>query len=110
MEEVTPPRKRGPKKANAVRTTAGVRRGPAPSAAPAHLTMRLDGPGMSALRRAGLGGLASTLIAMERQHATGLLREDRLPAPFAGSQPPWAITADAVTLRFGEPEKAGGFL
>lgn len=78
--------------------------------APDHLTMRLFAPGMTALHRAGLGGLACTLKAMEKQHAAGLLRADRLPAPFTGDQPPWNIDDQTVTLHFGKPENAGEYL
>src|SRR5437868_383994 len=49
---------------------------------PDHLTMSLFTSGMSPLHRAGLGGLACTLKTMERQLRSGLLAEDRLPAPF----------------------------
>jgi CRISPR-associated protein Cas8a1/Csx13 len=72
--------------------------------------MRLFAPGMSLLHRAGLGGLACTLKAIERQHAAGVLREENLPALFDGGRPPWEITADTVTLRFGKPENAEHYL
>lgn len=68
---------------------------------PDHLTMRLFAPGMSLVHRAGLGGLACTLKAMESQI--------NLPAPFSGA-PPWDIDEVSVTLRFGNPEKAGDYL
>ena len=42
-------------------------------AAPDHLTMTLFAPGMTAIHRAGLGGLACTLQAMERQYKADLL-------------------------------------
>jgi CRISPR-associated protein Cas8a1/Csx13 len=80
---------------------------PAP---PDHLTMNLFAPGMSALHRAGLGGLACTLRAIERHHANGLLSDEALPAPFDGDLPPWEIDDQSITLRFGKPENAGGFL
>lgn len=75
-----------------------------------HLTMRLFAPGMTLLHRAGLGGLACTLRAMERAYRAGLLRADRLPAPFDGDRPPWEIDDQSVTLRFGKPENAGPYL
>ncbi len=78
--------------------------------APDHLTMNLFAPGMTALHRAGLGGLACTLKAVERQHEAGLLRADKLPGPVADGVYPWDITDDAVTLKFGKPELAGDYL
>src|SRR5207245_7706893 len=79
-------------------------------AAPDHLTMTLFAPGMSALHRAGLGGLACTLKAMERQFKNGLLPKNKLPAPFSGATPPWNIDGQSVTLRFGKPENAEEYL
>lgn len=78
--------------------------------APDHLTMNLFAPGMTALHRAGLGGLACTLNAMQRQHKAGLLRDDKLSGPLVDGAFPWTITEDSVTLRFGAPEKAGEYL
>src|SRR5205807_1116794 len=80
---------------------------PAP---PDHLTMNLFAPGMSALHRAGLGGLACTLRALERQHKAGLLRAEKLPGPLVDGKYPWHIDEQSVTLKFGKPEKAGTFL
>jgi CRISPR-associated protein Cas8a1/Csx13 len=65
---------------------------------------------MSLLHRAGLGGLACTLKAIERQHETGLLSAAKLPAQFVDGQPPWEIDADTVTLKIGKPENAANFL
>lgn len=64
--------------------------------APDHLTMRLFAPGMSLLHRAGLGGLACTLKAMEDQSRVEPLRSE--------------ITPDSITLLFGKPEHAGKYL
>src|SRR6266852_5308603 len=75
-----------------------------------HLTMNLLGPGMSALHRAGLGGLACTLKAMERRFKDRLLFKDKLPAPFDGGAPPWVIDEHSVTLNFGKPENAREYL
>jgi len=83
---------------------------PAKPAPPDHLTMSLFAPGMSALHRAGLGGLACTLRAIERHHANGLLSDEALPGPFDGDTSPWEIDDQSITLRFGKPENAGGFL
>ena len=79
-------------------------------AAPDHLTMRLFDPGMSPLHRAGLGGLACTLKAIERQYENGQLAKSKLPAPFVDNKPPWDIDEQSVTLRFGKPEKAAAYL
>ena len=78
--------------------------------APDHLKMHLFAPGMSLLHRAGLGGLACTLRAMERQHEAGLLTKAKLPAPFADGNAPWEIDEQWVTLRFGKPDNAGEYL
>lgn len=78
--------------------------------APDRLTMNLFAPGMSVLHRAGLGGLACTLKAMERQFKNGLLSKDKLPAPIDGDAPPWVIDEHSVMLKFGKPETAGEYL
>ncbi|HVX14816.1 MAG TPA: type I-MYXAN CRISPR-associated Cas8a1/Cmx1 [Pirellulales bacterium] len=77
---------------------------------PDHLTMQLFTPGMSALHRAGLGGLASTLKSIERMHASGQLSDAKLPGPMVGGDPPWVIEPTSVTLHFGEPERAAAYL
>lgn len=79
---------------------------------PDHLTMQLFAPGMSLLHRAGLGGLACTLKAMEKTDSSGerVVPDSKLPAPFDRDTPPWEITDDSVTLRFGKPEKAEKYL
>ena len=78
--------------------------------APDHLTIQLFADGMSLLHRAGLGGLACTLKAIERQYENGLLSEAKLPAPFDGDKPPWEVTDGSITLHFGKPEKARDYL
>jgi CRISPR-associated protein Cas8a1/Csx13 len=77
---------------------------------PDHLTMQLFAPGVSALHRAGLGGLACTLRAMERQFEAGVLPKSKLPAPFVDGSPPWGIDEQSVTLRFDKPENAEQYL
>jgi hypothetical protein len=47
---------------------------------------------------------------MERQFTAGLLRVDKLPAPFVEGKPPWKLTEDSVTLLFGKPENAKNYL
>ncbi len=67
--------------------TAGVKprrkaskpRRPAKPAGLTSLTLRLNDPGMTPLHRAGLGGLATTLRAMERRHRQGRLAAHELP-------------------------------
>jgi len=77
---------------------------------PDHLTMNLCAPGMSAIHRAGLGGLACTLKALERDHQDGRIPKTRLPAPFESGLPPWMVDERTVTLRFGTPDNAGEYL
>ncbi|MDW8266021.1 MAG: type I-MYXAN CRISPR-associated Cas8a1/Cmx1 [Gemmataceae bacterium] len=72
--------------------------------------MRLFAPGMSVLHRAGLGGLACTLKAMEQCYEAGLLKENELPRKLRNGRFPWTINAQEVTLDFGEPDKAKGYL
>lgn len=74
------------------------------------LEMKLFAPGMSALHRAGLGGLACTLKAMERLHDNRLLKIDTLPGPVINGAYPWEMTEDSITLMFGEPEQAHSYL
>src|SRR3954451_3450690 len=78
--------------------------------APDYLTMRLYAPGMSALHRAGLGGLACTLKALESEYHAGRLSKAKQPAPFTGDAPPWEIDERSVTLKFGKPENAREYL
>jgi CRISPR-associated protein Cas8a1/Csx13 len=68
----------------------------AKSLAPDRLTMSLFAPGMSAIHRAGLGGLACTLKAMERQSGKNNLQ--------------WEFTRQTITLNFGKPEAAANYL
>lgn len=74
---------------------------------PDKLEMKLFAPGMSALHRAGLGGLACTLKAMEQNK---LLKVDKIPGTAGKGKYPWTITEDSITLDFGEAEKAGEYL
>lgn len=78
---------------------------------PTSLPLRLFDPGMTALHRAGLGGLACTLKSIERTHEAGLLAKDEAPAaPWADGRPPWKILNDSVTLDFGQPDQAEDYL
>ena len=67
--------------------------------------MNLFAPGMSALHRAGLGGLG---LYAQGDGAKKMPRT--LPSPFDGEQPPWDIDEHSVTLRFGKPEKPEVYL
>lgn len=72
--------------------------------------MNLFAPGMSLIHRAGLGGLACTLKAMEREYEEDRLPASKLPAPFSGDSPPWDVDEQSVTLRFGKPDKVSDYL
>ena len=81
------------------------------SLGPDHLTMRLFAPGMMALHRAGLGGLACTLKYIERAYQQGALSDSDVPGgPWSEGIPPWQIEADQISLRFARPEAADNFL
>ncbi len=105
-EELKPPKKRAGKSVGKMLPGAKATK----AVAPDHLTMNLFAPGMTALHRAGLGGLACTLKAMERQHEASLLRLDKLPGAMIGDEYPWTVTDDEVTLKFGTPENAANYL
>ena len=71
--------------------------------------MQLFGPGMTAMHRAGLGGLACSLRYIEDQ--ANSLADDQLPGgPWEDGKPPWSVESDQITLEFGEPGLAGEFL
>jgi CRISPR-associated protein Cas8a1/Csx13 len=72
--------------------------------------MHLYAPGMTPMHRAGLGGLASTLRYIEKAYEGCALSDEELPAPLDESEWPWRIDAQSVTLRFGKPENAKGYL
>ena len=80
------------------------------TAGPAELTIELFAPGMSAMHRAGLGGLACTLKALEKHHQAGILREELLPGPFINGEYPWRIESHNVVLNFGSPAGAMKYL
>ncbi len=66
---------------------------------------------MTLLHRAGLGGLAATLRAMERRHKLGRLSKDQLPGgPDLGNGYPWRIEPTSITLDWGEPTAARDYL
>ena len=76
-----------------------------------HLTMPLFAPGMTALHRAGLGGLACTLKYIERAYQQGAFSDDDVPGgPWDDGAAPWEIEAEQITLQFGQPDVAGDYL
>src|SRR5439155_24885350 len=79
-------------------------------AAPASsLTMDLFAPGMTALHRAGLAGLLTTLRYIERAAERGQMSEVQLPGcPWEDGSPPWEYDAQSVTLKFGDEGSAAG--
>ena len=76
---------------------------------PDHLTLKLNAPGMTAMHRAGLGGLAATLARLTICRNNG-------EAPCTTSDPlwhdeyDWSISPIELSLRFGKPEWAGDFM
>ncbi len=78
---------------------------------PKTLTMNLFAPGMSMLHRSGLGGLACSLRAIERDVQEKVLPESRRPGgKWPQGKPPWTITEQSITLDFGAAEDAGSWL
>lgn len=75
------------------------------------LPLNLNGLGMGPLHRAGLGGLATTLLAIEQAHSSGQLKDAELPGPQKedGSYP-WTISQTSITLDFNAPKKAATYL
>jgi len=73
------------------------------------LVLALNTPGMTAMHRAGLGGLACTLAALEKEisgraasPSAQPLGEKFIPGhPWPDGQPPWRVEPQRVTLRFG---------
>lgn len=74
--------------------------------APCELELCLHAPGMDSLLRAGLGGLASVLEALDAKPKRVLLPG----APWKDNVPPWEVASDRILLKFGKPENAGEYL
>jgi CRISPR-associated protein Cas8a1/Csx13 len=78
--------------------------------APAQLRLDLGAPGMTLLHRAGLGGLACSLQAIQRLNAKQV-KQDELPGgPWTENHPPWSVEEQSITLNFGQPEGAAEYL
>jgi CRISPR-associated protein Cas8a1/Csx13 len=69
---------------------------------PRELELRLADPAMDSLLRAGIGGLAATLLAIEKD------KKWHRPETESWSEGgyPWSIEADGVILRFPKPDAA----
>jgi CRISPR-associated protein Cas8a1/Csx13 len=79
--------------------------------APAQLTMDLAAPGMTLVHRAGLGGLACSLKAIQNRAVAGQVKPDELPGgPWSEGNPPWSVEDQTITLNFGQPEGAAEYL
>ena len=85
---------------------------PAKPTAPPELVLRLHEPGMTPMHRAGLGGLAATLRALERRIARRLISPDAIPGGprTEEADKPWRIEPHQITLKFGTSEGAGDYL
>jgi CRISPR-associated protein Cas8a1/Csx13 len=106
-EELKPPKKRGRKPKAEKLPKPPKAASPPTTPPPDKLEMKLFAPGMSALHRAGLGGLACTLRAMEQNK---LLKADKIPGTVVKGKYPWTISEDSIILDFGEAAKAGEYL
>ena len=73
---------------------------------PTELELYLHAPGMNAMLRAGLGGLASVLEKLAEE-PSGV----ELPGiPWENGEPPWEVTSERIVLRFGEAGNAREYL
>ena len=77
------------------------------SPAPSSLTMDLNAPGMTAMHRAGLGGLAATLrrVNITRRDNPNAIKKEPWNEAFS-----WNIQPTTLTLNFGEANQAAKFL
>jgi CRISPR-associated protein Cas8a1/Csx13 len=66
---------------------------------------------MTLLHRAGLGGLAATLKAIERHRRLGRLSNEDTPgSPTSSAALPWRVEPDLIALDWGEPAEAREYL
>jgi CRISPR-associated protein Cas8a1/Csx13 len=72
--------------------------------------LKLFAPGMTPMHRAGLGGLACVLHALENDFHDGRLKPQQLPGHWKDGCPPWSVSETEIELRFGQPEQARPFL
>jgi CRISPR-associated protein Cas8a1/Csx13 len=78
---------------------------------PLTLRLSLAAPGMGPLHRAGLGGLAATLAALERAHRSDRIKTAALPSNGRGDGAyPWTVDETSITLDFGAPGNAAAYL
>lgn len=78
---------------------------------PSLLKLNLFAPGMSMLHRAGLGGLACSLEAMERDVRAKQWKAADCPGgKWTNDKPPWKIAEQSIILEFGEAENAAEWL
>ncbi len=75
--------------------------------APSSLTMDLNAPGMTAMHRAGLGGLAATLrrVDIARRNNPNAIKNNPWNEAFS-----WNVQATTITLNFGAANQAAKFL
>lgn len=79
---------------------------------PLTVTLDLFAPGMTMLHRAGLGGLACSLRAMERD-VDAKTWKGELPGggkSWRKTPPPWEIEETRIALKIGKPEDARDWL
>jgi CRISPR-associated protein Cas8a1/Csx13 len=72
--------------------------------------LALFAPGMTPMHRAGLGGLACVLHALENDFHEGRLKPPQLPGDWKDGCPPWTVSETEIELRFGQPKQAAQFL
>lgn len=74
------------------------------------LTLDLFAPGMTAMHRAGLGGLVCSLRAMERDVQARKYKGDLPAGKWEKEGPPWKIEETKVQLKIGKAEDARDWL
>lgn len=76
---------------------------------PSSMTFNLFAPGMTPIHQAGLGGLASSLFALDRAINQHRIAANCIPEN-SDSEKPWEVNEHSITLRWGNPENAKEFL
>ena len=77
---------------------------------PSKLTLKLNAPGMTAMHRAGLGGLAATLRNLSKRRAKPDQNRETFEHPCWHDEYTWDIRPSEITVDFHKPEWAGDFL